>query len=414
MRLGYFVPEFPSQTHAFFWREAQAMKDAGAEIRFLSSRRPPDAACPHDFAAEARAATRYIYPPDVTGVMRLAARPRGLVAALSYVAALEETRPAQKARLLGLIPCAADLAAVCAREGVDHVHFHSCADAAHIGAIANLLTGLPYSLTLHGDLPVYGVDHRAKMARAALITAVTEPLAAQIRDATGRSAEVIWMGVDTDRLRPAARLAGAAGPVHAVSISRLNFVKGHRFFLAAMAQAVAEGLDLRYSIAGDGPHRDRLVAEIAQHGLGDRVELLGSIGQDRVTTLLAEADLFALTSVGQGEAAPVAVMEAMACGVPVVCSRIGGTPDMITDDVDGLLVDQEDVAGIHRAVRRLILEEGLAQRLSRSARARAERAFDHRVNAHKLLAAIARSDRADEGRRSSTAPPKSTIEAAST
>jgi glycosyltransferase involved in cell wall biosynthesis len=389
MKLGYFVPEFPSQTHAFFWREAEAMEEAGATIRFLSSRRPAPDACPHAFANAARARTHYVFPPRYGAALsQLARAPRRAVAALRYVTGLVETPWRRRVYLLGLLLCAADLLDICRREGIRHVHVHSCADAAHTAALACILGDLSYSLTLHGDLPVYGVDHKAKMRRAALLTAVTQPLAEQIRAATGHEAQVIWMGVDVAAFRPPAAARRLDQPVHVVSVARLNRAKGHRFFLSAMARAVSAGLDIRYSIVGDGPYAETLAAEVAAHDLGDRVTFLGALGQDRVRALLEQADILALTSTGQGEAAPVAVMEAMACGLPVICSRIGGTPDMITHDVDGLLCEQEDVDAIFDALCRLIREDGLAARLSAAARQRAEQAFDHRVNAARLLEAI--------------------------
>jgi colanic acid/amylovoran biosynthesis glycosyltransferase len=395
MKIGYFVPEFPNQTHAFFWREAAAMEAAGDEILFLSSRRPPADACPHDFANAARARTHYVYPPRWGAAAGfLAARPGRAAAAVAYVAGLSETSVKGRARLMGLIACAADMALACRAAGVRHVHIHSCADAAHIGALANILDGISYSLTLHGDLPVYGRDHRAKMARAALVTAVTAPLARQIAEKIpGRAAPVIWMGVDMDSFSPPDAPKARGGTIHAVTIARLNLVKGHRYFLEAMARARAEGADVRYSIAGEGPYRAELEREIAVLGLQDHATLLGVVSQDRVRDLLRQADLLALTSIGQGEAAPVAVMEAMACGLPVICSRIGGTPDMIDDGINGFLVDQKDVDGIHDALMRLTREDGLADRISVAARAQAREAFDCHAKARQLHDAIAEARR---------------------
>lgn len=389
-RLGYFVPEFPAQTHAFFWREARALEEDGVAVRFLSSRRPPESACPHAFGAEARARTHYVFPPHFERALPLLIqRPARTAAAAAYVARLSETAPSRRLRLAGLIPCAADLAQTLLREGIGHVHIHSCADAAHLGALARILGDVSYSLTLHGDLPVYGVDHAAKMRGAALVTAVTAPLTAQIREvAPEREAPVIWMGVEMARFTPALRERPSGAPLHAVTIARLNYMKGHRFFLEAMARVATEGIDMRYSIAGDGPYRAQLEAEIAGFGLEDRVRLLGAIPQEQVLALLREADVMALTSVGQGEAAPVAVMEAMACGVPVICSRIGGTADMIEDGADGLLVEQGDVDGVAAALRALAREDGLRARLAHAARARAERDFDHRAKARALRRAI--------------------------
>lgn len=398
MKIGYCVPRFPAQTHAFFWREIEALEAEGTAVRIISTRRPGDEECPHAFAPAARARTLYLFPPDLRDAAGLLARRAArLPAAARYVAGLSEGR----GRVAGLIPVAAALCAACRREGIGHVHIHSCADAAHLGALAHILDGLSYSLTLHGDLPVYGADHAAKMARASLVTAVTAPLAAQIREIQpGREIPVITMGVDVGRFSPLPEAEGAAegaaegtggpggGPLRVATVARLNPTKGHLHFLHAMARGVAEGMDLRWRIAGDGPHRAALEAAIAETGLGDRVELLGSLGEAEVLALLRGSDVFALTSFGRGEAAPVSVMEAMACGVPAICSRIGGTQDMIRDGVDGLLVAQKDEDGLLGALRRLVGEAGLRPRLAAAARERAVSTFDHRIKARELRDAL--------------------------
>ncbi len=106
--------------------------------------------------------------------------------------------------------------------------------------------------------------------------------------------------------------------------------------------------------------------------------------------MLHAAVALVLTSFGQGEAAPVTVLEAMACGLPVVCSRIGGTPDMITDGVDGFLVDQHDIVGIAACMSQLIADPDLAQRIGQPARETALARINRRLNAHALLDRIRR------------------------
>jgi glycosyltransferase involved in cell wall biosynthesis len=388
--VGYCVPEFPSQTHAFFWREALAMRDDGVTPLLLSTRRPPHDACPHAFAATARAQTHYVAPPRLLAATAfLARRPMRTLRAAAYVMGLRETSLAGRLRLLATLPCAADMVIACRRAGVRHVHIHSCADAAHLGAVAFILDDLGYSLTLHGDLPVYGRDHAAKMTHAAFVTAVTAPLRDQIEAAApGRDALVISMGVDADRFAPSAPRKSDDGSLHAVSIARLNYVKGHVYFLEAMARLVGEGLDIRYTIAGDGPHRAEVVAAITRLGLDDRVTMAGSISEDTVVSLLQSADVFALTSFGKGEAAPVAVMEAMACGAPVICSRIGGTADMIVDGEDGFLTPQQDVDAIATALERLARDPALRARIGAAARAAALARFDYRAKARALCDAL--------------------------
>lgn len=385
MTLGYLVPEFPGQTHAFFWREIGAIEAAGTPARLYSTRRPAPGSCPHAFASLAAERTTYLFPPQIGFAARDIPRyARRLPSAVAYVMGLRETSLKGKLRLLAMLPSAAMLVADARRHGVTHVHIHSCADAAHLGALARILGHLSYSLTLHGDLPVYGTDHAAKMERARFVSAVTRPLAKQIWETSpGTDAPVIWMGVDCDQFSPRIRVKN---PVFTVAtVARLNHAKGHRFFLQAMAQLREKGLIVHYKIAGDGPEKDQIAADTVAMGLNDQVQMLGSLDEMAILELLQSVDALALTSIGKGEAAPVTVMEAMACGLPVICSIIGGTPDMIENGVDGLLVAQQDVSAIAQATRRLAEDPDLCTRIGIAARATALRQFDSRVNAEKLL-----------------------------
>jgi glycosyltransferase involved in cell wall biosynthesis len=155
-----------------------------------------------------------------------------------------------------------------------------------------------------------------------------------------------------------------------------------------MAQLREEGIDVAYRIAGEGPARGEIEDEIEALGLEDQVTLLGSVSEEKVIALLQETDVAVLTSFGMGEAAPVSVMEAMACGVPCIVSIIGGTPDMITHGKDGMLVAQKDANAIAQALRTLSCDFELLPKMSRDARTTAETKFDHRRNALKLYDAI--------------------------
>jgi len=389
--LGYLVPEWPAQTHAFFWRELSALRAMGDTVHLLSTRSPQASASRHDFAAEARRTTRYLFPPRADKALRvLAAHPARTLAALRHALSLSESSPRERARILALLPCAADLVATSQELGIEHVHIHSCANAAHLGALSRLLGGPSYSLTLHGDLPVYGVDHARKMAHSAFVSTVTEPLRGQVAQVQGMSNKpipVITMGVDVDKFTPRSSF-GEANKLLLVTVARLAHVKGHGYVLEAVHRARQHGLDVRYAIAGDGEMRGEIERQVAKLGLGGVVELLGTLGEPDVRSLLQRADAFVLASEGLGEAAPVSLMEAMASGMPVVCSRIGGTADMISNREDGILVAQRDVDAITEAVIDLARDVGLRQRLGKAARARAVAAFDYRVTAGKLRTAI--------------------------
>lgn len=125
-------------------------------------------------------------------------------------------------------------------------------------------------------------------------------------------------------------------------------------------------------IVGEGPDRSRLEEEIRGLGLEHRVRLAGE--RRDVPELLAAADLFVLSSASEGM--PVSVLEAMAAGLPVVASRVGGVPEQVADGVTGLLVEARDPDQLAAALARLTRDPGLRARLGAAGRARAEQAFD--------------------------------------
>lgn len=382
MRLGLVIPEFPTQTHVFFWREILALRALGADVRILSTRRPA-LPCPHPFAAAAAAETRYLWPFSARDL--LAGARGGALEAARYVGALSGAR----GRGVALAAAGAALAAEARRQRIDHLHAHSAADTAHVAALARRLGGPPYSVHVHGDLAVYGADHALKLSGAAFVAAATAPLRDQVA-ALGYPAErihVMPMAVDTGRFTPREG-PRPAGPFHVVTVSRLALCKGHRYALAALATLREAGHAVRYTIAGDGPDRPAIEADVARLGLGAEVTFAGSLAEEAVVALLRSADAFVLPSVGLGESYPVAAQEAMACGLPVVATVIGGTPDMITDGADGLLVPQAAPLPLAHALARLAGDPALRERLGRAAHRRAVAEFDVRRRARAFLAAV--------------------------
>lgn len=391
--IAVLVPEFPNQTHAFFWREISAIEDAGQPVQIFSTRRPPAKDCPHAFREMATARTHYVFPPNLGSILGpLLRRPARTLRAISYILSLSETSLLGRVTRLALVGAALDLVAACRRHKISHIHIHSCANAAHLGALATILGELNYSLTLHGPLSVYGSDHRDKMARASFVSAVTRQLSETLRPIRAdMPTPVIMMGVDTNRFAPVSRAVRTrSDPFRIFTAARLNQTKGHRFALRAMAalRDAKKGPEILYTMAGEGPERAAIEAEIENLGLTQQVTLLGAVAEDTVLEHVRNCDALCLTSIGKGEAAPVAVMEAMACGRPVVSSIIGGTPDMISDGVDGLLVDQEDVDAIAAALFHLMDNPEAAEQMGRAARATAEQFFDYKKSANKLLEAI--------------------------
>jgi len=164
--------------------------------------------------------------------------------------------------------------------------------------------------------------------------------------------------------------------------------KGHVHALAAIRKAIDHGVDIQYTIVGDGIEKANIEAEIERHDLQERVRLVGMAGETEVLKHLQEADVFLLSSVGLGEAFPVSVMEAMACGLPVISSIIGATPSMIIHRENGFLVEQRDDDAIASALTELATDVELRQRMGIAARLYATENFDVRISAGRLFDAI--------------------------
>ncbi|MFW5653336.1 MAG: glycosyltransferase [Planctomycetota bacterium] len=399
MRIGLLIPQFPSQTHIAMWRVGNAMRELGAEVRVLSTRRPEaDERC-HKVLEDESRSTFYAWPPRPLPLAGGLGRslPRTLHAARYYSGLRESTRK-ERLRLTPLLVSAWHLRAWAARNRIEHIFVHSCANAAHLVALCHELGGPTYSLRLGGDIEIYGKDQQSKMRRASFILAAARVNVDQIREQVGLPDQRLmwsWLGVDTRRFRPVDSAAHSMDqprtePFHAVSVGRLHVAKGHEHALRAMKRLVEDGHELRYTIGGSGPHEQFLRDLVRNLGLGDRVDFVGALDQQQVLATLQTADLFLLPSVGRGEASPVAVIEAMACGVPVIASIIGGTRDMVTDGVDGFLVPMGDEDAIVDRWRTLVTDADLHQKFSRAARHRAVTSFDCRQVAKKVLDRIVR------------------------
>src|SRR5205085_2087837 len=160
----------------------------------------------------------------------------------------------------------------------------------------------------------------------------------------------------------------------------------------AVADLVRRGLDVRLTIAGEGPERAELERVIAELGIEDRVELPGAVTQDAIVEHYRRADAFALTSFAEG--LPVVLVEAMAMGLPVVASHITGVPELVDENVSGLLVTPGRVDELADALWRLV-EMGPARRaeMGRAGRERVMAEFDADRTAAQLLEIFERGAR---------------------
>ena len=387
--IGYLVPEFPSQTHVFFWREINAMRQLGRSVHIFSTRHNHISKVKHSFAIQAAQECCYTFPPGLGAYLFVFMNLIWTFRAIGYALALDAPLK-EKLKTIALIPSTAILVKHAKIHQIEHIHGHSCASVAHMLAMAERSKVLTYSLTLHGKLGVYGTCHKEKMANATFVSAVTRVNQKQVQ-AIGFPLEripVIWMGVDLNAFTIRDYKNDDGAPLRLISVARLDKGKGHRFALEALARLNQSGVDFHYDIIGSGDYEPEIRDCIASLNLNERVTLHGTMGEEQVRERLRDANALLLTSVSDFEAAPVCVMEAMASGVPAICSIVGGTPDMIDDGVDGFLVEQKNVDQIHDCIVRFANDRSLCERMGRAARMSAEGKFCHIKQAEKIVAAI--------------------------
>jgi glycosyltransferase involved in cell wall biosynthesis len=221
---------------------------------------------------------------------------------------------------------------------------------------------------------------RDKIRRADFIVCISEFHRRFYLEHGARPAQlhVVYCGIDTSAF--AFRRRPRSGRFRVLSVGRLVEKKGFGDLIEACRLLVDRGRDVEVAIGGDGPLEADLRRRVAELGLGDRVELPGRpILQEDLPAFLAGGDAFAQPCVwssdGDVDGTPRTLMEAMACGLPSVSTRLAGIPDIIEDGAAGLLVEPGDVAGLADALQRLVDDPALADRLARGGRDRIDALF---------------------------------------
>jgi len=177
-----------------------------------------------------------------------------------------------------------------------------------------------------------------------------------------------------------------------VAVGRLIPKKGFADLIRACGLLAERGKSFQCEIIGDGPLQNEFGAQIKELNLQDRVALPGAKPQREVRQRLAAANIFVLPSVVDPEGGmdnlPTVIMEAMATGLPVVSTKIGGIPEMVVESETGFLVQPGDVVALADAIETSIGNLSLAQKLGRAGHERAEKLFSIEKNVRELCTLI--------------------------
>src|SRR5437870_5234494 len=180
----------------------------------------------------------------------------------------------------------------------------------------------------------------------------------------------------------------SAAPQMVVAVGRLIPKKGFADLIRACGLLAERGKSFQCEIIGDGPLQNEFGAQIKELNLQDRVALPGAKPQREVRQRLAAANIFVLPSVVDPEGGmdnlPTVIMEAMATGLPVVSTKIGGIPEMVVESETGFLVEPGDAVALANAIENLISDPALTQKMGRAGYERAQRLFSIERNVREL------------------------------
>lgn len=393
-RIAYVMSRFPKLTETFVLDEILELQRRGVAVEvFPLWREPADVVHP-----EARAVVRRAHFTPTLDLRILADNLRCLGSAPGLYLGTLWTLVRANARslrfLLGalaIFPKACHFALRMKALGVTHVHAHFASHPAAAAFVASRLSGIPWSFTAHGsDLHREQAMLEEKVREARFVVAISEYnrrfILDRVGDAYADKVRVIHCGVDPEAY---GRSAGSADVLELVCIGTLHAVKGQRILLDACALLSARGVAWRCHLVGDGPDRRALERYAGTLAIADRVVFHGSCERERVRALLGRMDVGVAPSVptpdGRREGIPVSLMEAAACGLPLVASRLSGIPELVHHEENGLLFEPGDAGELASALARLAEEPETRVRLGDAARRRLVAEFSLGRNVERLL-----------------------------
>lgn len=395
LRVGYVVSRFPSLTETFVLRELDAVAaDPRVEVALMSLFGPLDGTV-HP-AAEPWIARRH--RPSPRQVIAAAGwwavhRPGRSAAIVARTVRDHGRRPRVLAKALATTVVATALARHVQRERIDHLHAHFAAMPAQAAWTVARLTGATYSVTAHAhDVFIHRLGLRTRLRDAAFAVAISDfhHTLLTTLGADPRRTPTIRMGIDVETYAYRPRVRAAGEPPHIVMVSSFREYKGHRYLIEALTADPALA-DVTVELIGAGELEPAVRAQVAEVGLDGHVRFAGPQPEAVVRERLRHADVLVQPSVvarnGDTEGLPTTLVEAAACGVTLVATRVAGVPDLVRDGVTGMLAEPGDVAGLGAALRRALdADPAEAARIRAAARRRVETHHDARRNARELVA----------------------------
>ena len=380
LRIAYLLSRYPAISHTFLLDEVLGLRACGLHLE-TASINPPDRNLSNLPPREQEEARRTYYVQGRsclsaawTLVRILLRQPAVVLRGIRTVCGIRNLTVRSRAYWLFYLAEALLLGRWMAAHGLKHLHVHFGGPVASVGLLASAAWQVPFSMTIHGPEELLDVSFnhlREKVEQASFVICISDFCRSQLCQLVAqehwRKLQVIRLGVDPAVFLPAVDPSSTNDDrtLKVVCIGRLVPAKGHRTLLEALL-IVRDHAAMHLTLIGGGPEMERLQDFVQTHGLSNCVTFTQALSHDEALSSLRGADIFTLASFAEG--VPVALMEAMALGIPCVSTFVAGIPELIHDGVEGLLVPPGNAQALAEAL--LILIRDRPRRLSMGEAAR--------------------------------------------
>jgi glycosyltransferase involved in cell wall biosynthesis len=295
-------------------------------------------------------------------------------------------------RNLVILPKSLYISELFKKESISHIHAHWASTPSTMAYIINKITGIPWSFTSHRwDIAENNIL-REKCKTASFVRAISrdgrDDILRIIRDYSLKNKiKVIHMGVNIPELngtKPGSNIFTILCPANLVN------VKGHKYLLDACRLLDIKDFEFKCMIAGDGPLENDLKAFVSKNGLDKKVSFLGRIPHEELLNLYKERQINVvvlpsiITEDGEKEGIPVALMEAMSFGIPVIATDTGGTAELLRDEC-GIMVEEKNSKAIADAIEQLYTDNDYYDYIARKGRERVSKLFNLTIISQELL-----------------------------
>lgn len=386
MRVAYIVSRFPDPSETFVLRELNAVQRRdGVDVELFVLFPPKDPFVHTDAEPWLQRAHRTSWRAAAGATLWWTARrPLRTTSALLGVLAGYWRDPGRLGRSLVTFGAAAAHARTMRRLQIQHVHAHFATYPALAAWLVNRFDDIPYTFTAHAhDIYVDQLNLVALVRDAKAIAAISEFNRSFLEPYGGgrvTPVEVVHCGLTPSAYAYRERTLPAVGPLRAICVATLNELKGHTVLFDALAGGGSELDRISVDLVGSGPLEAQLRSHLAARGLESRVRFHGTLSETEVARMLDICDFFVLPSVvasnGRMDGIPVALMEALATGLPVIASRLSGIPELVRDGETGLLATPGDPADLAEAMRAMLADPQAASKRAQAGRRLIEREFD--------------------------------------